>query len=94
MWTGNADGLSAAGAGAQEPTAARGMLSAATGDDGRVRFPLRFYTTAAGEFTLYGVSPAKTISSCYCSSGLSGAIRAFCRELVSPRGSPAPSQEL
>lgn len=69
------------------------MLLAAMGDDDRVCFPVRFYTTAAGEFTLYGVSPAKTISSCYCSSGLSRAIRAFCREQVSPRGSPAPSCE-
>ena len=79
---------------AWEPTAAWGMLSAATGDDGCVCFPVRFYTTAASEFTLYGVSPAKTISSCYCSSSLSAVIRAFCRELVSPRGSPVPSWEL
>lgn len=84
-------GVGDAGVDAQE---LRGLLFTAMGDDGHVCFPVRFYTTAAGEFTLCGVSPAKTISSCYCSSGLSGAIRAFCRERVSPGGSPAPSQEL
>lgn len=91
---GSAGRLSVARVDAREPTAAQGMLSAATGDDGCMCSPVRFYTKVAREFTLYGVSPAKTISSCYCSSSLNGAIRTFCRELVSPRGSPAPSQEL